>query len=165
LSNSKSKSCPKCGKIQEEESIFCGSCGADLSRKSEVRTIDNRTLSNRPLENEEFSRKNTKSKKIGRFTPGSQDSGDFDKSTFDAATYTPSHENAKKALIAGVFGLFLFLFFVPTYLGFQFLKVAEHDNEDRVMISVAKIILWLQLIVWLGAIFVGALYALFTLIL
>ncbi|MHA1462901.1 MAG: hypothetical protein ACTSQ0_07525 [Candidatus Heimdallarchaeota archaeon] len=119
----------------------------------------------RPLENEEFSRKNTKSKKIGRFTPGSQDSGDFDKSTFDAATYTPSHENAKKALIAGVFGLFLFLFFVPTYLGFQFLKVAEHDNEDRVMISVAKIILWLQLIVWLGAIFVGALYALFTLIL
>ncbi len=164
MSKSESKLCPKCGKIQEEESIFCGSCGADLSSKSEVRTIDSRTLTNRPLENEEFSKKNSTSKKIGRFTPGSQESGDFDKSTFDAATYTPSHENAKKALIASIFGLFLFLFFVPTYLGFQFLKSAEHENEDRVMISVAKIILWFQLIAWSGAIFAGALYAFVSLV-
>ncbi len=152
LSNSEAKICSKCGKRQEEESIFCGSCGADLSSKTEGRSIDNRTLTHRPLENEEFSRKNTSASKIGRFTPGSEKSGKFDRSTFTEATYTPVREYVTKALILAIIGFFFNLLFIPTYFGFKLVIKAEEENEDRIMILVTKTLLWVQLIGWTIAI-------------
>lgn len=124
MSNSESNICPQCGKIQEEESIFCGSCGADLSNKTAERSIDKRTLTHRPLENEEFSRKSRTSKHIGRFTPGSENSGEFDNSTFAESSYTPSRENANKASILAIFSFFVNLLFIPTVLFVPYLRAS-----------------------------------------
>lgn len=163
MSNLESKICSQCGKIQEEESIFCGSCGADLSSKTVKRSIDNRTLSHRPLENEEFSRKSRTSSKISRFTPGSQDSGEFDKSTFDKATYTPSREYATKAIVLAIIGIFTFLLFIPFILGLRFVSIAEMEKEDRSMIILAKVLLWFQLFGWITALIIVLIRAYFLL--
>ena len=157
MSNSESKICPECGKIQEEESIFCGSCGADLSSKTVKRTIDNRTLTHRPLENEEFNGKITTSETIGRFTPGSQESGDFDKSTFAKASFTPTREYVTKALILAIIGFFFNLLFIPAFWSFRLIQKAEQENEDRTMILITKTLLWIQIVGWIGS-FVGTLF-------
>ena len=134
MSNSEAKICSKCGKRQEEESIFCGSCGADLSRKTEGRSIDNRTLTHRPLENEEFTRKNSTSGTISRFTPGSENSGEFDKSTFADASFTPSRENATKAVIIAIATFFINSLFIPTVVYFP------HLGENTVGIIILAMV-------------------------
>ena len=166
LSELEPKACPKCGAVLDEESIYCGSCGADLTSKTLDRAPDARVLKHRPRgERDEIFDKNhsSTSKKISRFTPGSEDSGEFDSSTFAYATYKNTGVNrySRIALILGIFGM-IFNGWLITLLGFNFLSRAEKLGEDYRTIVTARILLVIQAILQIGEL-AGLIYLVITL--
>ena len=150
MSNSDSKACPKCGAILEDDSIYCGSCGADLTSKTLERADDVRILKHRPKEFEDDiieTKGATTTRGIGRFTPGSQESGEFDSSTFAKATFdTNSSRNSRVAIIVGILSLFLPVMGIVTFIGYLFLSRAEKMNENPTTIRAAGIILIISLV-------------------
>ena len=154
MSNSDPKACPKCGAILEEESIYCGSCGADLTSKSLERASDARILKHRPKEFEDDvieTQSATTTRSIGRFTPGSQESGEFDSSSFAKATFetTYSSRYSRIAIIVGILSIFVPVMGIVTFIGYLFLTRAEKMNENPNTIRTAGIILIISLIIQL----------------
>lgn len=151
LSSTDPKSCPHCGAVLEDENIYCGSCGADLTKKEVERAADKRLITHRPKEEDTrddiFEKDTESSRKLGRFTPGSQDSGNFDSDTFAAATYKRSaNTNARIGVILGIIGFVINAFYIVTIIGLNFVKQAETNNEDIATIQIAKILLLIQFI-------------------
>ena len=159
--------CPHCGAVLDDENIYCGSCGADLTKKESERAPDSRLIKHRPkgIDTRDDILDNTKpSRKLGRFTPGSEDSGKFDSTTFDVATYNkPINTNARIGIILGIVGMLINIFYIVTLVGLNFVKRAEINDEYIVSIQLAKTLLLIQFIEQTAIYLGGIIYLIYTL--
>ena len=147
MSSNNSVFCPYCGSPQEKGQKFCSSCGASLdtskssSEDTGVKIIRETSLhevtSQSPVIQQDY-------------TYGSAPSQSYVGTTVEAPK-----DNATIALILGVIG-FVFSCFLFPIIGLSFVRKAEENNEDQQLITIAKILNWIQL----GLQIVGLLFGL-----
>ena len=165
LNDTNSLYCPYCGSVQEKESRFCVSCGADLNTNvnetPESESTGIRIIAERPLNSSDYQRLNASAATAagagGGFSSRNQSTGSYSTPVYKTPVRTTKKDNANIALILGIIGFFVSCFLIPI-IGLHYVNKAEQYREDRSTIQIAKILNWIQLILMIIGTILGFLY-------
>lgn len=134
--------CTYCGAPQEKGQKFCTSCGASLEMtKSPSEDTSVKIIKETPL---------PQSYQQEQHQYGTAAYQEHTYSSVPTQSYveTPvqsSKDNATIAVVLGAIGFVFGCFLIPI-AGLTFVKKAKENNEDPQMITIARILNWIQLI-------------------
>ncbi|MEA2070302.1 MAG: zinc-ribbon domain-containing protein [Asgard group archaeon] len=137
--------CPYCGSVNEKGNKFCSSCGANLTSEVSEEKVPETEYG---YEYDSFPDSSQQSES-GYYSTDSQSYA------YGAATDTqqaqprdPTQNYSQTALIMAILGFFCSCFLFPI-IGLSYVKKAEQNNENPSSIKVAKIILWIEVGLWI----------------